>query len=264
MKTNLHVIILIVCLLYGTTAWSQKTVDDWQKKAVTEFPDIGVKDSELNLKYIDAVQSLRVSNPTFFNDPKWPYALAIQVTKKSIIPGLDSVTPVARTRPMGSDARMTPNTRHINTPNGGNQDVEVVPSENMATDGVAGQLANVEGVVTKIIEPGLSTSDRFYVQLKPDVLCEFMIAPFFTRSGSGLGSLRGRMQSNLGSMKLRFESGAIFVDETRAYGRYISRQKLGGIFKPGEKVIINGRYEEKGSVGVTKGKMLRDCSVVNR
>jgi hypothetical protein len=82
-------------LILGLTAWSQQSVEDWQKKAVADFPDLAVKGSAMNIQYLQRVQSLRSSTPSFFNDSRWPYTIAEQVAKKSIIPGMESlVTPI--------------------------------------------------------------------------------------------------------------------------------------------------------------------------
>ena len=88
------------------SVFSQETVEEWQKKAVTDFPELGQSGSLLNLKFVQMVNSLRISNPSFFKDPKWPYTLALQIggvkpSQPNVIPGLESVpnNPVAGTAP---------------------------------------------------------------------------------------------------------------------------------------------------------------------
>gem|GEM_PF-4334959 len=73
--------------------WAQQTVEEWQKKTVADFPDIGVSGSPMNLKFIQIVNALRVSNPAFFKTSNWPYLIAQQIagpkpSESAIIPGL--------------------------------------------------------------------------------------------------------------------------------------------------------------------------------
>lgn len=237
---------------------SQETVEQWQKLTVDHFPQIAVKGSELNKKYVERVKSLRYSSPSFFSDPRWPYTVAEQITKKSLIPGIEDVvipTPHSRNSTSGSLQRSV----YIS---GGGR-VDITPAPEVATKGTAGQMICVEGVIVKSMLPGLSVQDRFYLQLKPNLICEFMVAQFFTRSSRGLGNL-GYDYAPYSQLKLRFISGAISVYGPRS-GSYDDRNsviKVGDILKPGEKVVIYGRLEGNGSVGIDKGLMIRDCALV--
>ena len=84
--------------LFIHTAPAQQSVDDWQKKAVADFPLLATKGSEFNRQFITKVQLLHRTDPAFFNDPRWPYTLAEQVSKPPIIPGLENI-PSARINP---------------------------------------------------------------------------------------------------------------------------------------------------------------------
>ncbi len=48
----------------------------WKDRALTEFPELGIKDSPLNKRFIFMVKQLREKAPQFFSDPAWPYRLA--------------------------------------------------------------------------------------------------------------------------------------------------------------------------------------------
>ena len=85
-----YLLLTIVLTFFCTTlfVFSQETVEEWQAKAVQAYPDLGVAGSATNLKFIQMVNYLKVSNPAFFNDPKWPYTLALQLARPALIPGL--------------------------------------------------------------------------------------------------------------------------------------------------------------------------------
>ena len=100
----------------------------------------------------------------------------------------------------------------------------------------AGDFLFVEGTVKKIIPPSLATPDRYYVQLEPDVLCEFNVQ----QSGS----------------RVRVEPSGV--------SRVGYKNSLTPIVKPGDSVSLTGRYEGQGFVGAVKGPMLRGCSVLSR
>lgn len=70
-------------------SWKKQQTAPWQKKAIAEFPALADANSDLNHKFIARVKELKSSNPASFNDPKWPYLLAQEVSKpieKPVIP----------------------------------------------------------------------------------------------------------------------------------------------------------------------------------
>ncbi|MCE9518459.1 MAG: hypothetical protein K8R87_02665 [Verrucomicrobia bacterium] len=248
--------VLLAFCFCRQSLFSQDTVEQWQKLTVEDFPQIAVKGSELNLKYVQRVKTLRDTDPSFFRDPRWPYAVAEQITAKSLIPGIeDVVIPPSRT---SSSSMRSSSTGGVYTPSG--TKVDVIAAKDVATKGVVGQMICVQGVIAKTMLPGLAVQDRFYLQLKPDLLCEFMVASFFTRSGRSMSD-QGYDHMNYSQLKLRFLSGSIFVygPRSRSYEDRNSVVKLGEILKAGEMVYIYGRLEGSGSVGIDKGLMIRDC-----
>ncbi len=225
---------------------------------------------------------MRSYTPSFFSDARWPYTVAEQIAKKSLIPGMENVvipTPNIRST---STPGFTPSSASNRPYITGAGRVEIVAAADVATKGVVGQMICVQGVITKSLLPGLAVQDRFYVQLKPDLLCEFMVAPFFIRSGRSLGNIGYSSSTSSSSStststststsssyyrsssKLRFLDGAIFVYGPRStsYSDRITVVKIGEILKAGEMVTIYGRLEGNGSVGIVKGLMIRDCSLV--
>lgn len=258
MKSTLSFFFLAALVFTVSTSWSQESVEDWQKKVVADFPEIGVKGSELNTKYIQKVQSLRSSTPTFFRDPRWPYTIAEQITREPIIPGLEAVTIPAQgtslVRPQMGNPQMA------TVPGAGR--VELVPAAEAADKGTPGQMICLQGIVAKNFQSTLSDQKFFYVRLQPGVICEFASESFFTRSGRGIPGL-GYLGGSA-AHKLRFEDGAIFIYGPRGPGsaERNSIMKIGEIFKPGEMVKVYGRYEGSGAVGLDKGILVRDCSLL--
>jgi len=64
--------VLICLVLIGATARGE----DWQRKAVQMYPQLGVLGSPLNKQFWAAYQDRQKADPAFFNDPKWPVHLA--------------------------------------------------------------------------------------------------------------------------------------------------------------------------------------------
>ncbi len=50
--------------------------EDWQRKAVEMYPQLGVQGSEFNKKFWGLYQQRKLSNPAYFNLPQWPVLLA--------------------------------------------------------------------------------------------------------------------------------------------------------------------------------------------
>jgi hypothetical protein len=247
--------VLLVFCFCRQSLFAQDSVEQWQKLTIERFPQIAVKGSELNLKYVQRVKTLRDTDPSFFRDPRWPYAVAEQITTKSLIPGIeDVVVPPSRN---SNSSMHNSSTSGVYTPSGTR--VDIIAAKDVAVKGAAGQMICVQGVIAKTMLPGLAVQDRFYLQLKPDLICEFMVAQFFTRSGRSLGEMG--YDHNYSQLKLRFLSGSIFIygPRSRNYEDRNSVVKLGEIFNVGEKVCIYGRLEGSGSVGIDKGLMIRDC-----
>ena len=50
--------------------------EDWQRKAVEMYPQLGVSGSEFNKKFWSLYQQRRQTNPAYFSLPQWPVLLA--------------------------------------------------------------------------------------------------------------------------------------------------------------------------------------------
>jgi hypothetical protein len=75
-----------------------QSVEEWQSKVLKEFPQIGIPGSNLNSLFVQKVRVLKLSNPSFFEDIKWPYVIAEQITTPGI-PGLDNALTPEPTAP---------------------------------------------------------------------------------------------------------------------------------------------------------------------
>ncbi len=59
-----------------TAAPAQTTMEEWKAKAVEKYPDLGVADSPLNQRFVEAYRQRSAKEPEFFKDPRWPMRLA--------------------------------------------------------------------------------------------------------------------------------------------------------------------------------------------
>ena len=64
---------LILCVLCFTAVVN---AEDWQRKAVELYPQLGVAGSTFNTKFWALYQERLKSNPAFVNNPQWPVLLA--------------------------------------------------------------------------------------------------------------------------------------------------------------------------------------------
>jgi hypothetical protein len=229
--------ILLICCAAGT---AQTTEKDWQTKAVFDYPDLAVQGSEMNSKYIQKVRSLRQTDPAFFENPRWPYTLAEEVSKKAIIPGLEE-----HLEPAG---HASPKMAYVD-----NQRVEVVDAKDLVAKGKQGQRICVEGVVVNTTQRKMSAKDSFTLKLSPNIFCEFLVEPFIMRNRSLLPSL-GSYSSEA---KIVVEDDGLSIYAPPGYKK--KAIKVGAILKPGEKVIISGQFTGAGNVGVDQGYLITDC-----
>jgi len=77
MKTLLRVLALAACV--SATSLAQQTVADWQAKAIEAYPDLGVPDSPLNKTFLQLHQQLKETTPQLFDNPRWPFLIALLV-----------------------------------------------------------------------------------------------------------------------------------------------------------------------------------------
>jgi Sel1 repeat len=55
---------------------------EWQAQAVEKYPALGVPDSELNKRFVEAVKERRKSDTSFFANPRWPILLADELANE--------------------------------------------------------------------------------------------------------------------------------------------------------------------------------------
>ena len=67
---------IVIVFLLTRFAFGQTTEELWRAKTLVTYPDIGRKDSPLNMKFVALYYARQKSNPDFFKDPKWPLLLA--------------------------------------------------------------------------------------------------------------------------------------------------------------------------------------------
>lgn len=63
-------------------AVAQSSIQEWQAKAVSAFPELGVRDSPLNRLFLERVALLKKQSPAAFADPSWPYRLAVSISER--------------------------------------------------------------------------------------------------------------------------------------------------------------------------------------
>jgi hypothetical protein len=80
-----RLLVLLATFLCGSVpcASAEGTLQQWQAKALTEFPSLGVPGSAFNSIFLEQVKLLRQKNRKVFQDPSWPYRLAQQVAASS-------------------------------------------------------------------------------------------------------------------------------------------------------------------------------------
>jgi hypothetical protein len=81
---------------------AQRTTQEWQRKAVSLFPELGVANSEFNKLFLRHHSELQRTSPEFMQEPSWPVLLA-----KRCADELRAPPPVAAT--LGAPARADAN-----------------------------------------------------------------------------------------------------------------------------------------------------------
>lgn len=55
---------------------SLRTLQEWQRKAVSLYPELGVAGSEFNKLFLEHFRTLQETSPAFMEEPSWPVLLA--------------------------------------------------------------------------------------------------------------------------------------------------------------------------------------------
>jgi cytochrome c peroxidase len=101
--------VALIALLLTHLAFGQTTEEEWRAKALATYPDIGRKDSPLNVKFVALYNERQKSNPDFFKNPKWSLLLADEVAAPPASappkPAPDIPAPVIQNRRRGGPGR---------------------------------------------------------------------------------------------------------------------------------------------------------------
>ena len=261
-------------------SFSQNTVEEWQQRTVVEYPEIGVKDSDMNQKYVAKIKQLQQANPAFFRDPKWPYTLAEQISKAPIIPGVEAVTPpVTNATPPSRQPQYSEQPAYTRPTNpyvrgqssGGIEQETFIAAPEVGVKATKGRIVETEGVVSRCFQRVLGDADKFYIKIEPDIVVEISNSSFATRSGHIFSQFMD--SSNFTNFTAKVESGVInlygqrYAAASGYYGYYRrvaapQQIKIAEILKKGQKISVKGRYDGDWAGGVEKGKILLDATIL--
>lgn len=65
----------------GREAAAQSSLQEWEAKAVMEFPELGIQDSPFNRLFLEKAALLKEKSPQSLGDPSWPYRLASRIAE---------------------------------------------------------------------------------------------------------------------------------------------------------------------------------------
>jgi mono/diheme cytochrome c family protein len=65
-----------IVLIYALLAAATVTAEDWQRKAVEMYPQLGVAGSAFNTRFVALYRERLKTAPAFFQNPQWPLLLA--------------------------------------------------------------------------------------------------------------------------------------------------------------------------------------------
>jgi hypothetical protein len=74
---------ILFAVLLGTSSsgFADRTVEEWQAKAIETYPDLAVSDSAFNKRFVELYQQLKLTKPQLFETPQWPFVIAQEVAK---------------------------------------------------------------------------------------------------------------------------------------------------------------------------------------
>jgi hypothetical protein len=87
----------------------QRTPQEWQRKAVQLFPELGVAGSEFNKLFLRHYDALKQTSPQFMEEPSWPVLLARRCADE-LHPLPKTLPAVAKTAPQAGTSGNTPAT----------------------------------------------------------------------------------------------------------------------------------------------------------
>ena len=75
------IIAALLTAAFVYVAGAQTTSDNWQAKAIAKYPELGVRGTDFNTRFIAAYNEKRKTDPKFFADPRWPLVLGDEVAE---------------------------------------------------------------------------------------------------------------------------------------------------------------------------------------
>ena len=76
---------------------ARRTPQEWQRKAVSLFPELGVAGSEFNKLFLEHFRKLQQTSPAFMEEPSWPVLLAKRCADELRIRGVAKTPAGAKT-----------------------------------------------------------------------------------------------------------------------------------------------------------------------
>ena len=92
--------LFLLSLAVSITVQAQTPATNWQNAAIQKYPNIGIKDTDLNRRFVEAVTARRKTSPELFQDPKWPLIIADEIAKAM---ETTNGTPTGKTLIQGKD-----------------------------------------------------------------------------------------------------------------------------------------------------------------
>ena len=68
--------LISILAIFCVSVFAAPSGADPQQRAIEMYPDLGVKGSPLNKKFLEEIKQRQQSNPAFFKDAEWPIKLA--------------------------------------------------------------------------------------------------------------------------------------------------------------------------------------------
>lgn len=80
---NLMAVAAITAFLsWSAVGQAQQTTAQWQARAIAEYPELAVRDSPFNQRFLELLQERKAANASFLQDPAWPWTLAREVARE--------------------------------------------------------------------------------------------------------------------------------------------------------------------------------------
>ena len=89
-RTMKRALLFLLPVAVCISAHAQSTAQEWQAKAVTKYPELGIRGSSFNKRFVEAHIERKKANPGFFTNPQWPILQADELASVSQPPAVPS------------------------------------------------------------------------------------------------------------------------------------------------------------------------------